>query len=123
MSLQTIDDVNIYMNDGYSRYGSQNKFLASDEYRNNYSTIAQIINSHNAVQHNKQIKLAEQAMQEVNAHYGDTVKYGIVGMFMNIDIVTGIITKRNDLPVVKLNEKFNGKRFINWNKGWQKVNK
>jgi len=115
--MKTISEVNEYIQDGAKRHGSKNKFLSSKEYADMYPIIEKIYNAEKI----KEDSTAYAAMKEVGAAYGDRVTYTLFGMFFTTDTLTGTLVCRNGLPMVKLDSKFNGKRFTQWHKGWKKI--
>ena len=66
---------------------------------------------------------AIKAMAEVNQAYGDAVYYDATSSWGHVDRYDGIIVKRNNKPYVKLPEKVNGRKFIQWHKGFRKVSR
>ena len=119
-TLTTIEDVAVYIADGAKRYGGKNKFLSSAEYHEAYPMIERIYAAETTAQAAQNKTAADAAMSEAGASYGDRVTYTVQGLFFSTETLTGTIVNRNGLPMVKLDEKHNGKRYVKWHKGWQR---
>ena len=118
-TLKTMAEVTAYIAEGAKRYGGKNKFLASAEYREVYPTIERIYADEGTAQNTQSKGEADAAMGEVGAAYGDRVTYTAQGLFFSTETLMGTIVNKNGLPMVKLDEKHNGKRYVKWHKGWR----
>lgn len=116
---QSIEEVNKWMDDKTKEYGSKNKFLASEEYKNAYSEI----NNLHKQSKNKFTDNANEAMKEVGAKFGDRVEYSAASPFGEVFVYEGEIINRNGVPYIKLAQKtMDGKSSVRWHKGFKKVN-
>jgi len=121
ISLKTIEDVEEYIANGAKRYGGKNKFLSSAEYREVYPIIERIYSVEKTARYEQSKNAADTAMSEAGAAYGDRVEYTLIGSFFNTETLKGTLVNRSGLPMVKLDEKHNGKRYVKWHKGWRKM--
>lgn len=116
---QSIEDANKWIDDKATEYGSKNKFLTSDEYKNAYPEISDLYKQTK----NKFSDDADKAMKEVGAKFGDSVEYSEANPFGEVFVYEGKIINRNGVPYVNLSEKTrDGKNSVRWHKGFKKVN-
>ena len=116
---QSTEEANKWIDDKSKEYGSKNKFLASNKYRNAYSEI----NNLHKQNKNKFTDEVNKAMEEVGAKFGDKVEYSTASPFGEVFVYVGGIINRNGVPYVKLDQKTrDGKSSVRWHKGFKKVN-
>ena len=99
-------------------YGSRNEFLTSDEYKQAYPFLRELYKAEKL----KTANLADRAMAEVKAEYGDRVFYDYVTPW-GVETYKGIITSRAGIPYIKLDEgqtTMTGAKSLRWHKGWRK---
>jgi len=121
ISLKTIEDVTEYIADGAKRYSGKNKFLSSAEYREVYPIIERIYSGEKVARYEQSKNAADTAMSEAGVAYGDRIEYTLIGSYFNAETLKGTLVNRSGLPMVKLDEKHNGKRYVKWHKGWRKI--
>lgn len=116
--FESLEEANDWIDKKINEYGSKNKFLSSDEYKKAYPQIEKL---------HKQEKqdfneAAKKAMKESGVDFGDRVEYSRANPFGEVFVYEGVIENKNGLPKVKLDKKtMDGKRYLNWHKGFRKV--
>ena len=98
-------------------YGSKNEFLSSQEYKDHYPHIEKL---HNASK-SEHASVGQKALSDAGQKEGDEVYYDHIGPFMSVTKLRGKIVHKDGVPHVRLTEPVDGKRHIQWHKGFKKT--
>lgn len=110
--LETMEDVNTWIDTKSKEYGSKNEFLTSKEYAEAYPKI-KIIQAKEIESYN--IK----ATESTGLNVGDRVHYAAVSPYGIAEELEGVVVKYRGAIRIKLDQKRNGKRYVTPHKGWQ----
>ena len=101
------------------------KYYCTDEYKKLFPEVKQMAqeekNKTQSQKSRQSLDLAAEAMLEVGVIWGDKVEWHNVGMFMTVEIVSGIIINKKGVPFIQLDTPVNGKKSCKWHKGFLKA--
>jgi len=118
-AFTTVADVDAWMATRIREtYPTKNELLSSAEYRAAYPSIDAVYRREREAATARLVKDGAQALVEAGLTVGDRVAYGVVGPYLNVEILRGKIVSQKGVPYVALDQPHNGKKSIRWHKGW-----